>query len=483
MTLVHSLPGRVRVRVPGLCGRKEACAFLELRLAAEQGIDRVEARRENGSVTISYDPTVHTQARVLQLVARRLPQAQNGKPGHAEIARIRDIPAHRPTRLSPLALPTLALAVTTLEAAPAALVAAALCVASMRIASRAAEGARARQFNVDQLDAANVLLTALQGDPVAAGAITWLVGLQELIRGRSLRGAREKALKTAMRAIPGNSPRIVQDRKALIDLTDGVPLSDTYVQNRASGVADRLDKPFLALAALRFTLTRQPQVIIDTIKPHSDFQSGVRYAGPTSVIAGICAAYEGGALPLSGKALEKLARVNALVIDLHGHPAEAPLRKATEELKHLGIEREVFLGPSGEVKRGQRTNSLREGESLVRQMRKQGWRVGVVGLPRTAPELYAVADLSVCIGPPRAEPDLFDLALVTHDPMSLCRAIRAARLAVRGHQQNTAIIALAACFNLAASFLGGLPAPLGTAATTTAIALLSSNARRVQLYA
>src|SRR5439155_16776783 len=131
----------------------------------------------------------------------------------------------RTTKIHPLVLPTAAVCLAAIDAVPAAIAAGALAVAAMPIAGRAAEGVRGRQFNVDQLDAANVGILAVQGNLLAASGVAWLIGLAELIRGKVLRSARAAAMD-AVAAGPM--------RRDLSHLVENAPLSDTRLQSGAT---------------------------------------------------------------------------------------------------------------------------------------------------------------------------------------------------------------------------------------------------------
>src|SRR5439155_12952903 len=131
---------------------------------------------------------------------------------------------------------------------------------------RASEGVRGRQFNVDQLDAANVGILAVQGNLLAASGVAWLIGLAELIRGKVLRSARAAAMD-AVAAGPM--------RRDLSHLVENAPLSDTRLQSGATTGADRLSWPSIGLGSLQFALGGQDWQAagdaIGLIKPRSDF--------------------------------------------------------------------------------------------------------------------------------------------------------------------------------------------------------------------
>jgi hypothetical protein len=52
---IHSVPGRLRVKIPGIKGRAALCHGVEDVFSAYEGIDRVSANPATGSVVIHYD--------------------------------------------------------------------------------------------------------------------------------------------------------------------------------------------------------------------------------------------------------------------------------------------------------------------------------------------------------------------------------------------------------------------------------------------
>ncbi len=53
---VHHVPGRLRVRVPGIKGSLAEASSLEKRLRAQEGVTNVQTSPLTGSVLVHYDP-------------------------------------------------------------------------------------------------------------------------------------------------------------------------------------------------------------------------------------------------------------------------------------------------------------------------------------------------------------------------------------------------------------------------------------------
>src|SRR5205823_6551064 len=123
------------------------------------------------------------------------------------------------------------------------------------------------------------------------------------------------------------------------------PLSDTRLQSNAVTVADRLTWPATALGTLQFALGgRNWQAAGDAlglIKPRSDFVSAVRFAPPATVLRALAVALPGGILIRSGKALEKLAHLDTVLLDA-GVARAGDCQALVEALCRRGI-REIAI--------------------------------------------------------------------------------------------------------------------------------------------
>ncbi len=110
----------------------------------------------------------------------------------------------------------------------------------------------------------------------------------------------------------------LKSSKALkvIDLINTAPLSETKIQNYAANLADKAVMPLISAAFLTFGVTRDPARLMSMMI--YDFSTGIRIAAPTAVLASMARAGKLGILIKSGVALEKMARVDAIVFDKTG---------------------------------------------------------------------------------------------------------------------------------------------------------------------
>ncbi|MGO8671604.1 MAG: heavy metal translocating P-type ATPase [Capsulimonadaceae bacterium] len=393
--ILHSIPGRLRLHIPHLRRRPHVAAHIETVLRSEHGITRFAAEASNQSVVIHYNPKLHKPARLLGLLNDMITAAVQSPPGHQEITRAKDIPTEEPAGLNPLALPTIAIAVSLVGVAPIALSIGLTALASLPVGARALRGIRERRACVDQLDIAAITVLGWLGEFFTAGLMTWLIGLGDLIRARTMRQSR-RAISELMspagqtawlqrdgilvsvgvdKLAPGDVVLVhpgdlvpvdgtVVEGRGLVDckvltgesvpvyretgdlvyalttVVDGkmairvehigretragqvatmveeAPLADTRVQNYAALLGDRLVIPLFGLAALTYMATgdalRFASIVI------LDFATGIRVSAPTTILSSMIAASRKGLFIKGGKAMEKLAVVDAIVFDKTG---------------------------------------------------------------------------------------------------------------------------------------------------------------------
>ena len=102
----------------------------------------------------------------------------------------------------------------------------------------------------------------------------------------------------------------------IVALMRDAPVHDTRIEDYAGKVADRIVVPALLLAAAVFAVTRDPARAASILI--TDFATGIRVSVPTTVLAAMTGAAERGVLMRSGRALEQLAGVGAVVFDKTG---------------------------------------------------------------------------------------------------------------------------------------------------------------------
>ncbi|QIZ71105.1 heavy metal translocating P-type ATPase [Oxynema aestuarii] len=101
-----------------------------------------------------------------------------------------------------------------------------------------------------------------------------------------------------------------------MQLLQNAPVCDTRMENYAAKIADRAVMPALLLSGAIYALTRNAARAASILT--LDFATGIRVSVPTTVMAALSAAGRHGVLIRSGRALEQLAQVDAIVFDKTG---------------------------------------------------------------------------------------------------------------------------------------------------------------------
>src|SRR5439155_12539998 len=102
----------------------------------------------------------------------------------------------------------------------------------------------------------------------------------------------------------------------VVRMIEDAPLSDTRIQNYAAMVGDRLVGPIFGLAGAAFLwsrdLARMTSILI------LDFATPIRVSAPTAILSAMTGALGQGLFIKGGRAMEQLARVDAVVFDKTG---------------------------------------------------------------------------------------------------------------------------------------------------------------------
>jgi Cu2+-exporting ATPase len=99
-------------------------------------------------------------------------------------------------------------------------------------------------------------------------------------------------------------------------LIEDAPLSDTRVQNYAAMLGDRLVIPWFILAGVTYFFTMDPMRLAAVLV--LDFATGIRVSAPTTILSAMVAASHHGLFIKGGKAMEQLAKIDAIVFDKTG---------------------------------------------------------------------------------------------------------------------------------------------------------------------
>jgi cation transport ATPase len=203
LTLCHSIPGRIRLRVPGLCHRPLLAETTLSWLRKQEGIKSTRINYDCASLIIEYDPQ---HAKVLQGFLDELadfglddlgdflglphqPVRSNTVDGETD-----EWPNKRrlATQIGVLALPTLSLGLA-LSSNP--MVATAnvplILFNSLPIFKRAWKvWSQEQRLNVDFLDTLAITASLGQGLLMTGSLITWLIHLGDWVRDRTAVGSK-----------------------------------------------------------------------------------------------------------------------------------------------------------------------------------------------------------------------------------------------------------------------------------------------------
>lgn len=420
LSVLHAIPGRLRLQLDRLHFTRGTSDRLHQQVSQQEGINSVEVEPDSGSLIVRYDPGVLHPAGVVRLVRRMLRLSTKQARSPSEVLRARDFLEEEPPEINPLVVPSVAVGLAAVSSIPPLLAGVGLAAAALPILARAFQGIRQRRFNVDQLDLAALIVLAFLGDFWVASIMTWLVGLGEYIRERTVRRSR-RAISEMMspatqqawierggslvsvpveslqagdvvHVYPGDQIPVdgkilsgegLVDQKtltgesapvrkrvgdtvlALTSLTDGqisvevehigretragrvvemiedAPLSDTGIQNYASKVGDRMVGPIFGLGIATYLVTGDPFRLAAVLI--LDLATGIRVSAPTTVLSAMTGAAKHGLFIKGGKALEKLATVDAVVFDKTGTLTRGEPIVATVKCFDPGLSQEDAL--------------------------------------------------------------------------------------------------------------------------------------------
>jgi Cu2+-exporting ATPase len=159
----------------------------------------------------------------------------------------------------------------------------------------------------------------------------------------------------------------------IIKIMQDAPVHDTRIENYAANFADRAVVPTLILSGVVFAFTRNFARAASVLT--LDFATGIRVSVPTTVLAALTHAARRGILIRSGRALEKLAQIDAVVFDktgtlTQGEPVVVSVETVDESISTLHV---LELAAAAEQRL---THPV--AEVIVRYAEEQGARI----LPR-----------------------------------------------------------------------------------------------------
>lgn len=476
----HSLPGRLRLSHPGLRGRRGLAETLVEELTCVPGVLECRAGVYTGTLLVRHDPGRLDRDDVLRLCESALHAAEHRGLAGPSMAKFGVGGA------------LLGLAVAGHFLYPPLLAACALLLVGANVGTfrRAWKSLRAGATDTDVVYSTLILLTVLAGDFLSIALMAWSVAAWPLFLDRRLAATRHalagdrRRLASLVRIrragtelmVPAASLRAgdvtvvetgapvpvdgrvlegtatVDERRVTgaPDVTDRTPGQPVYAGSRvvdgrlvieatrahretvetetrrrliesarvepttatpAGTVARRAAPPVLALSAVG-AVTGGLGTAIAILAPNYSAAPGLAF--PLDRSATLMACANAGFLVRDEAALLRLAQVDAVVIDpAAGEPEAAAL---TEGLRDRGIERVLVAAPTS---------------SLLRRLRRQGFKVALVGDGRDL-AVAREADVAIALGGvhlPAA--DRADVVLVTPRLAGTLDLVDLARMHVR----------------------------------------------------
>jgi Cu2+-exporting ATPase len=195
--LVHGIDGRARFRARLLAD--DDLLRLASLLAAAPGVARADASPASHSILVTFDPGVTTAAALLLLANERAPESWPASP-----------PLPRKTGWTHAAMNSAVLGASLTGLVPLPFLAAGVAVTAIPAARRALHAVRERRLSVDVLDLAAIGISLGTGQPTTAAFITWLLGVGDLILGKTQDGARD-AISKLMKLDASHAFRLAED--------------------------------------------------------------------------------------------------------------------------------------------------------------------------------------------------------------------------------------------------------------------------------
>lgn len=398
--IVHTIPGRMRFKIPRL-GTDEEYAQRLLTLAeADPKIIEVRLKPEAASVAFHYQLNAHSFEQI-KAHFEDLIQVAADPTIPIKLALPPENSEEEESPWANLTLPAITAGLALLGGPfgvpiPPAIIGGTIALTALPVAKRALESIiNEQKLNIDFLDFAAITITTLQGQFLNPAIMLVLIELGEAIREQTARSSKKQTLDLLdslkqfvwverngekqeisihevkkgdiVIVYPGDQipvdGRILRG-KALIDeqkltgesmpvmrttgqhvytstlIREGqlyieaeyvgsetragkiiqvmqeAPVHDTRIENYAAKVADQAVVPTLLMSGAMFGFTNNlgRAASILTI----DFATGIRVSVPTTVLAALTYAARRGILIRSGRALEKLASIDAVVFDKTG---------------------------------------------------------------------------------------------------------------------------------------------------------------------
>ena len=209
--VVHSIPGRVRFRVPRLVDDADYAQRLEALMASQDGVTMVRIRRAAASMVIGYDNQQLSDVQMHRVLLRLIQEGQDNGLGELksgtldqeqdQISPVDGSPEEttEDSEWSELKRPALATLLALLAGPlrlpiPQSLVAGSVAVAGLPVAKRAIKSLLGeRRLTIDSLDLVAITLSSIQGNWLTPALMMTLHELGDIIRDRTARSSQAQA--------------------------------------------------------------------------------------------------------------------------------------------------------------------------------------------------------------------------------------------------------------------------------------------------
>lgn len=198
-TLKHSLPGRIRYKIPRLIKDVDYARKLTHLLERDRSITAINLNPDSGSLTVYYPAEQVEETAMQSYLADLIQMAPTVSLPTATTIVEPTTPEAAPGSWDTMTVPMMTLGLSALCSLglpiPSALVAGSVAIAALPVAQRAWEGMlQERKLNIDFLDLAAITITAFQGNFLNPAIMISLIEFGEAIREQSARSSKRQAL-------------------------------------------------------------------------------------------------------------------------------------------------------------------------------------------------------------------------------------------------------------------------------------------------
>ncbi|WHZ27644.1 MAG: heavy metal translocating P-type ATPase [Nitrospira sp.] len=223
VSIIHALPGRVRLRVPWIKDKPDVAQSLSAYLTRLQGVTTCHVNAQCSSVTLYYEASTWTPERLCRRVNRVTERALQRLP------MLRSSPANGQSSWFELSLSSAGIAFGLLCEPLAPLVLPLLLTGSvLPMLQRAYQAIRNEgRLTVDVLDASATALLSLQGRFSMATFMVWLINLGDYIRDATVN--RAKAAMESVLSYQESCAWVVRGRRTIRMAVSNIALGDTVI--------------------------------------------------------------------------------------------------------------------------------------------------------------------------------------------------------------------------------------------------------------